>query len=353
MRILITGICGFVGSRLAEELLARIPGLEIIGIDNLSRRGGELNLPRLKRLGCRVVHADIRLADDLAELEAVDWVVDCAANPTVLAGLTGGTAQLVANNLVGTLHILEKCRRDGAGLVILSTSRVYSIPALTAIPLVTRDSRFELDPVAALPSGLTAAGVTEAFSTTAPVSLYGATKLASEQMALEYGYTFRLPVRINRCGVIAGPGQFGRIDQGIFSYWIYRWIEARPLSYIGFGGTGLQVRDLVSPGDLAGLVALQLQKPDGAAPPVLNIGGGRERSLSLQELSRFCASELGPGPRLGAVPETRPFDIPYYVTDSSAAAAHWGWRPEERAEETLRAIGRWANEHRDHLASFE
>jgi len=170
------------------------------------------------------------------------------ASPSVIS-----TAQLVGHNLIGTLNLLEKCRRERAGLIILSSSRVYSIPALCAVPLRQTQDRFEIDPSAVLPHGLSVEGVSESFSTEAPVSLYGGTKLASERMALEYGFAFDFPVRINRCGVIAGPGQFGRIDQGIFSYWIYQWILGKPLAYIGFGGEGLQVRDLLAPADLVEL----------------------------------------------------------------------------------------------------
>jgi CDP-paratose 2-epimerase len=353
MKLLITGICGFVGSRLAEALLGRLEGLEIVGIDNLSRRGSELNVARLKRLGCRVVHGDVRQADDLAELPPADWVIDCAAIPTVLAGLNGGTSQLVGHNLIGTLNLLEKCRRDRAGLVILSSSRVYSIRALCAIPLRRGARRFEVDATAPLPAGFSAAGVSESFSTEAPVSLYGATKLASEIMAVEYGQAFGFPVRINRCGVIAGPGQFGRIDQGIFSYWVYQWLQGKPLSYIGFGGEGLQVRDFLSPSDLGELIALQVGQPAHPAPAILNVGGGVDRSFSLRELSDFCARALAVEREVGVRPEDRPFDIPHYVTDSGAVGRHWGWRPQESAETTLEAIVRWARDNRDQLALFD
>ena len=353
MRLLITGICGFAGSQLSEALLDRIAGLEIIGIDNLSRRGSELNLARLKRLGCRVVHGDIRLSEDLDELPAVDWVLDCAAIPTVLAGLTGGTAQLVGHNLIGTLNLLEKCRRERAGLIILSSSRVYSIPALCAVPLCQTQDRFEIDPSAVLPHGLSVEGVSESFSTEAPVSLYGGTKLASERMALEYGFAFDFPVRINRCGVIAGPGQFGRIDQGIFSYWIYQWILGKPLAYIGFGGEGLQVRDLLAPADLVELVALQLQDPTRAAPAIVNAGGGRARSLSLRELSAFCTRATSTPRQIDGKPETRPYDIPYYVTDCGVVGRHWGWQPREPVEQTLESIVRWARDHLEELGSFD
>jgi CDP-paratose 2-epimerase len=352
MKVLLTGCCGFLGASLAERLSDRISNLEIFGIDNFSRSGSELNRARLTKLGCQVRHGDIRLPEDLEHIPRVDWVLDCAALPSVLAGVNGGAAQLVGNNLVGTLNLLEKCRRDGAGMIMISTSRVYSIPALSALPLVAHSQRFEIDERQSMPTGFSPAGVAEDFSTTAPISLYGATKLASEQMALEYGYAFGLPVRVNRCGVIAGPGQFGRIDQGIFSYWVYQWLRRRPLAYIGFGGSGQQVRDFISPVDLSELLALQLAKPAHPAPPVLNVGGGRERAMSLRELSSFCRDATSIDHTVTAVPETRTFDIPYYVTDSANARRAWNWAPREAASETLEAIVRWGRDHLTELDRF-
>ncbi len=248
MRILISGICGFVGSTLARALLEHSPGLELLGLDNFSRPGSEQNRAPLKQMGVRLFHGDLRNASDLETLPAVDWVLDAAANPSVLAGVEGNSSprQLLEHNLLGTVNLLEFCRRHRAGLVLLSTSRVYSIPPLAALPVEVVDHAFRPAPGAPLPPGLSQAGISEAFSTQAPVSLYGSTKLASEALALEYGESFGLPVFINRCGVLAGAGQFGRPDQGIFSYWIHSWISGRPLRYLGFGGKGHQVRDLLT-----------------------------------------------------------------------------------------------------------
>lgn len=346
MRVLISGICGFVGRHVATDLKAAFEKLEVFGIDNLIRRGSETNLPILKALGCQVVHGDVRVTDDVAELPRCDWIIDCAANPSVLAGVTGGTSQLVGHNLGGTLNLLEKCRRDSSGFLLLSSSRVYSIDALSAVPLVERGARFAFDEGHPAPAGSSAYGISEAFSTASPVSLYGATKLASEILALEYAAAFGFPVWIDRCGVIAGPGQFGRIDQGIFSYWIYQWLLGRPLSYIGFGGRGLQVRDFMAPRDLTRLIERQLRNPNAAAPRIVNVGGGSERSMSLRELSSFCEEVLGPGPAIGAVTETRRYDIPYFVTDARVAEQSWSWRPEETRDQTLQAITRWAQDHR-------
>jgi CDP-paratose 2-epimerase len=337
---------------MAQELKRRWQDADLVGFDNLMRRGSESNIATLKRLGCAFVHGDVRNPEDLSELPKCDWVIDCAAIPSVLAGVDGGTGQLIAHNLGGTLNLLEKCRRDSAGLLILSTSRVYSIGELSAIALDEGTTRLSIAEARPQPLGCSALGISEAFSTAAPISLYGASKLASEIMALEYGAAFGFPVWIDRCGVIAGPGQFGRIDQGIFSYWIYQWILGRPLSYIGFGGRGLQVRDLVAPSDLANLIDLQLRSPNADAPRVVNVGGGMSRSMSLRELTAFCHRTLGPGPEPGSVPTTRRYDVPLYVTDASLATKSWRWSPAEPIEDTLEAIVRWARSNQDLLATF-
>src|SRR5689334_2954525 len=137
MRILITGVCGFAGSSLAECLLERGEGLRLTGIDNLMRPGTETNRSRIERLGVEFIHGDLRSASDIAGLPACDWVIDAAANPSVLAGLAGGASsrQLFEHNLAAFGNVLEYCREHKAGLLLLSSSRVYSIPALVKIPL--------------------------------------------------------------------------------------------------------------------------------------------------------------------------------------------------------------------------
>ncbi|NEP25919.1 NAD-dependent epimerase/dehydratase family protein, partial [Moorena sp. SIO3I6] len=230
--------------------------------------------------------------------------------------------------------------------MILSTSRVYSINALCSIPLNEDNNRFIPDHSQTFPVGFSLQGVSENFSTSAPVSLYGSTKLASEIMALEYSSAFDFPVWVNRCGVIAGAGQFGKIDQGIFSFWIYQWMLGKPLSYIGFGGEGKQVRDFICPEDLARLISMQLSQPDKKAPKVVNVGGGQECSMSLKELSQYCAERLRVKREINSIPETRPFDIPYYVTDNSLVQEIWNWKPEVSATNTLDAIANWAKANR-------
>ncbi|MFA6286460.1 MAG: NAD-dependent epimerase/dehydratase family protein [Opitutaceae bacterium] len=328
MKILITGICGFAGSAIARALLAGRPGLELTGLDNLSREGSHHNLAPLRAAGVRVLHGDLRCPSDLDALPPVDAVIDCAAEPSVLAGLDSGNGsrRLVEHNLIGTLHLLEYCKRHRAALILISTSRVYSIPPLSSLPLVVRRGGFTPDLEKPLPPGMSTAGVAETFSTEPPVSLYGATKRASETMALEYGDAFNFPVWINRCGVLSGAGQFGRADQGIFSYWIREWSARRPLRFIGFGGEGHQVRDCLHPADLAPLLLAQLDTPSAKVPRTLNIAGGTTQCMSLRQLSDWCRERLGPH-EVAADPKDRPYDLPWVVLDSAAAEKTWGWRP--------------------------
>jgi len=346
MRILITGACGFVGSTLARAWRQSGSSHAIVGVDNLMRTGSETNRAELRRLGVETLHRDIRSASDFESLPAVDWVVDAAANPSVLAGVDGLTSsrQLVEHNLIGTINILEYCRRVKAGFVLLSTSRVYSIAALSRIAVEVTSGAFT---PAAHPraAGLSAAGVAETFSTEAPVSLYGATKLASEQLALEYGSAFNFPVWINRCGVLAGAGQFCRQDQGIFSFWLHSWAQRRPLNYIGFGGDGYQVRDCLHPRDLVPLLDLQMAQPAaGAIDRVSNVSGGVESAISLRQLSEWCGRRFG-AHTVSADSDRRPFDIPWLVLDSGAARSRWGWRPETPRDAILEEIAAHAESH--------
>ncbi len=352
MRILITGICGFVGGTLARALAESGARHELLGLDNFIRPGSETNRAELKRLGVKLHHGDLRAASDLETLPAVDWVIDAAANPSVLAGVDGRTSsrQLVEHNLTGTVNMLEFCKQHRAGFILLSTSRVYSIAPLAALPIAAHDRAFRLAPAAAsLPPGLSAAGLTEEFPTTAPISLYGATKLASEALALEYGETFRLPVFINRCGVLAGAGQFGRADQGIFAYWLNAWLQRRPLNYIGFGGTGHQVRDCLHPRDL--LPALEQQLAAPALAPVdriANFSGGAASAMSLRQLSDWCAARLGPH-TVAADLTPRPFDIPWLVLDHAKATRLYRWTPRTPTAAILEEIAAHARQHPDWL----
>jgi CDP-paratose 2-epimerase len=350
MKILITGICGFVGRALAEGLLERVEGLAITGIDNLMRPGSERNRTCLKRMGVEYVHGDIRSASDFEALPKADWVIDAAANPSVLAGVTGMSCsrQLFEHNLASLVNVLEHCKKAGAGLVMLSSSRVYSISALASLPLKVENCAFVLDASTPLPTGVSARGITPEFSTAAPVSLYGSTKLASEAVALEYGAAFGFPVWVNRCGVLTGAGQFGTPDQGIFSYWLNAHLRRRPLRYIGFGGTGHQTRDAFHPCDLAELLLSQIRATREGGQRIYAAGGGPENTTSLKQLNGWCDARFGPhAPVSDARP--RPYDVPWLIMDNSDAERDFDWHPKKTLSTVLEEIATHAERHPDWL----
>ena len=346
MKILITGICGFVGSTLTRALLESAPDLQIVGVDNFIRPGSELNRRELAALGVKIFHADVRSATDFETLPAADFVIDAAANPSVLAGVDGKTSsrQLLEHNLWGTINILEYCKTHRAGLILLSTSRVYSVPPLATLAVEVFQKAFRPVPGRPLAAGITATGVSETFSTAPPISLYGSSKLASEVIALEYAETFNFPVWINRCGVLAGAGQFGKADQGIFSFWINAHLRRRPLKYIGFDGGGHQVRDCLHPRDLVPVLLAQMSNGDKTNPRIANFSGGARNSMSLAQLTDWCDARFGKH-AVASEAAPRPFDIPWMVLDSSLAEKSWNWSPKILLPQVLDEIAKHAEQN--------
>ena len=348
MSICITGGAGFVGSSLARRYRALYPERRIVAFDNLKRRGAELNLAEFKAQKIEFEHGDVRIAGDLEAIEGeFDLLIDASAEPSAHAGADGSPDYLIDTNLKGTLNCLEWARKRGSALLFLSTSRVYSLPALRELPLHEEETRLSIDTAQTLPRGLSAAGIDETFDTSQHRSLYGATKLASEIFVQEYCATYGLKAIINRCGVIAGPGQWGKVDQGVFTLWVARHYFGIGLSYMGFGGQGKQVRDLLHPDDLFTLVEAQSKCPDAWTGEVFNAGGGLAGSTSLLEYTRLCEEATGQTIAMESVPETRPTDIAYYVTDNAKVSAAFDWTPQKTARDIAFDIHTWLADNHD------
>jgi CDP-paratose 2-epimerase len=349
-RVLITGGAGFIGASLALELAARHPDWEVVALDNLHRRGSELNLPRLGAGGVCFVHGDVREPEDLRAAGPFDALVECSAEPSVMAGVNGGRDFLVQTNLLGAYHCLEEAARHGAQVVFLSTSRVYPVTALGALCFRETETRFELAEEQPLP-GASAHGVAESFPLEGARTLYGASKLSAELLVVEYAESFGLPTVVNRCGVVAGPWQMGKVDQGVFTYWMLAFHFRWPLSYIGFGGSGRQVRDLLHVGDLAELIDDQLLRPTHWAGAVVNVGGGVDVSLSLRETSALCEQITGNRKLVAGDTEARPGDVPIYVTDCRRLGEYSEWAPRREAGQILEEIHRWLSENERAVAT--
>src|SRR5688572_23254376 len=248
-RLLVTGGAGFVGANLAVALAERHPGWEIVALENLRRRGSELNLRRLREAGVRFVHGDVRAPEDLQALDEVEAIVECSAEPSALAGTDGHTGYAVHSNLAGAYHCLEFARRDGSQVVFLSTSRVYPFGRLDGLAHEEAATGFGLAAAQSEPSA-GPDGIGEGFPLDGPRTFYGATKLAAELLVAEYATAFGLRTVVDRCGVIAGPWQMGKVDQGVFTYWLLAHHFGHDLRYLGYGGAGKQVRDLLHVDDL-------------------------------------------------------------------------------------------------------
>lgn len=347
-RILITGGAGFVGSNLAVMLKELQPRRAITCLDNLKRRGSELTLPRLRQHGVQFRHGDIRCPEDLDHLPGFDVLLDCAAEPSVLAGTTGSPLQVLNPNLIGTIHCLEAARKHKAAFLLLSTSRVYPISAINALPFVEGETRYELVDQQTLP-GASRAGIAEEFPLTGPRSLYGSSKLAAELLAQEYVFNYGLRAIILRCGILTGPWQMGKVDQGVVTFWLAQHLFHRELRYLGFGGSGKQVRDLLHVADLANLLDVQMRADESWDGSIYNVGGGRECSISLSELTEHCRQRTGHRIPITTVAETAPTDIRIYLTDSTRVQHKFSWKPKLNVDNILDDVYAWLLSHREDL----
>ncbi|MBD2459668.1 NAD-dependent epimerase/dehydratase family protein [Oscillatoria sp. FACHB-1407] len=347
--VLITGGAGFIGGSLGLNLAKYYPDWQITALDNLKRRGSELNLNRLKQAGIRFVHGDIRNPEDLdVRLLQPDLIVECSAEPSVQAGYTS-PAYVLQTNLVGTANCLELARQSQADFIFLSTSRIYPITPLSQLQWVETETRLQLAESHNF-AGVSQEGIAEDFPLEGHRSLYGATKLASELLIAEYAEIYGIRTLINRCGVVTGPWQMGKVDQGVFALWMIAHYFKQSLKYIGFGGRGKQVRDFLHVDDLIALLMTQIQDLDRLQGQTFNVGGGLTHSLSLLETTHLCQAITGNSLSIDAVLENRQGDIPIYITDSRKVQAATGWKPQRDAKETLTDIYRWIHLHEEQVS---
>ena len=341
-RVLITGGCGFVGSNLAVSFAAH--GFEVTVFDNLSRRGSVHLRDRVQAHGIRVVQGDIRNTEELGSLkEDIALMVECSAEPSVLAGTKGIDARYVLDvNLQGAINCFEWARQRLVPVIFLSSSRVYPYDVLNALPFKETPTRFEL---AQGMAGVTAQGVSTEMPLAGVRSLYGATKLCAELILKEYAVQYGLPAIIDRCGVIAGPWQLGKVDQGVFTFWMANHYFNKPLQYIGYGGQGKQVRDLLHIADLSELIIKQAHaliednpKYRGA---IFNAGGSGGANLSLCETTLLCQELTGHKVEIKGVLENRPADMNWFVMDNGNTATAFGWKPTRSARQILSDTYDW------------
>jgi CDP-paratose 2-epimerase len=351
MIILITGGSGFVGSNLAIKLKQDYPSFKIICFDNLKRRGSELNLRRLNESHIEFVHGDIRNKEDFDSIGKINVLIEAAAEPSVLSGIDSTPDYVLNTNLNGTINCLNYALKHNAKFIFLSTSRVYPISNLSKIHYTEGDTRFQISKEQSL-NGISQRGISEDFPLNGARSFYGTSKLSSELIIQEYVEFFNLDAIINRCGVITGPWQMGKVDQGVVVLWLARHYWKKELSYIGFGGEGKQVRDILHIDDLYRLIKLQLNDFQKFNREFFNCGGGTEVSISLQELTSICEELTGNKITIHSVKENRAADVPVYITDNSKINALCGWKPQLDAQASLADIFEWMKSNETILKSL-
>jgi CDP-paratose 2-epimerase len=342
MRLLITGGAGFVGSNLAIALKHTFPAADVVCMDNLYRRGSELNLPRLKGHGVQYHHGDVRESGAFPP-GPFDVLVECSAEPSVLAGIRDSPDYLIQTNLLGAYHCLEKARLWKSCFMFLSTSRVYPIGRLESHPWREEATRFCWEDEGT--AGISSRGVNETIDMAGARSLYGYTKYAAEHLIDEYRAAFGLKTVVNRCGVVAGPWQFGKVDQGVAALWVLAHHFGRSLSYIGYGGRGKQVRDFLHVADLSDLVIEQIREFDRWDGWVGNVAGGHANAVSLCELTALCRELVGREVAVKSVPVDRPADLRIYIGDCARLFERTAWRPKHDVGDIVRDIVTWAREH--------
>ena len=349
--ILITGGAGFVGSNLAVKLKTKYPKTAVISLDNLHRRGSELNVPRLKHAGVEFRLGDVRHGKDFEKMTETDLIIDCAAEPSVLAGLNSSPEYVLNTNLVGTVNCLELARKNKADFIFLSTSRIYPIDDINKLSFKETPNRFILNKRQKTP-GASERGIAENFPLGKTRSLYGATKLASEFLLQEYIKNYDIKGVINRFGVITGPWQMGKVDQGVVVLWLARHIFKKPLSYIGYGGTGKQARDFLHIDDAFELIDIQIQNLNKFNGEIYNVGGGVKNSFSLCELTEECQKITGNQIPIESVTKERPDDVRIYLSDCGKIKAVTNWKPKKNLHATLSEIAEWINKNKNQLSSI-
>jgi CDP-paratose 2-epimerase len=338
--ILITGGAGFAGSTIAILLKTKYPSYTIFALDNLKRRGSEINLNRFAEHNIRFIHGDIRLFEDLDVFDQLDIVIDAAAEPSVLAGTKGNTNYVIKTNLNGTVNTLDLAKKHKASFIFLSTSRVYPINAIENIKYKEEKTRYAIAGDQEL-AGISEKGISEGFSLEGFRSIYGSTKLASELIINEYNAFFNLKTVINRCAVLTGPFQMGKIDQGVIVLWLASHLWNKNLSYIGYGGSGKQVRDILHINDLFKLVDFQIHNMDKVNGKLYNVGGGSENSISLMELTSMCEEITGNKITIHPDKTPRTGDIRVYITDNTKVSRETNWKPEIGLRVTLEDTFNW------------
>ena len=339
MNIIITGGCGFVGSNLAIYLKKKFKKSIIYSIDNLHRKGSNINENRLKKNGIKNFRFDIKNSKKILSIPKSNLIIDCCAEPSVEAS-KHDTDRVIYTNLIGTYNIIKKSLKDNSNIIFLSSSRVYSIYEIKKNFLKFAKNKNKLK-------------ISETFNTYGIKSLYGFSKLSSEQLIEEFSYLNKdLKYIINRFGVISGPWQFGKQDQGFVTLWVAKHILKKKLNLIGFNGTGMQARDIIHIQDVCEIIFKQIKKINKINNQIFNIGGGEKNYINLNQLTKVCEKITNNKLETNKISKTSIYDIPYFLTDNTKIKRIYNWLPKKNINNIIFDIYFWLKKNKKILNLF-
>ena len=339
MKILITGGCGFVGTNLA--LFLKQKNHKISSLDNLSRKGSKYNLKLLNNEKIKNYRIDIENDRKILKIPKFDLIIDCCAEAAVEVS-KNNFEKVINTNLLGTINILKKAKIDKSKIIFLSSSRVYPINSLK--DLVDKKKLKKSLKINKM--------FNENSNLNGPKTIYGVTKLASEMFIEEFSYAFKIKYIINRCGVISGPLQFGKQDQGFISLWIWRHLMKKKLSYIGYEGLGNQVRDVLHIDDLSELINIQIKNLNTVYNTLFTVGGSKKSYTSLKKLTEMCQKITGNKLSMSKIKKTSIYDIPYFITDNFKVTRTYGWRPKKNISNIIKDTYKWLRINKSNLIKY-
>ena len=338
-KILITGGCGFIGTNLCIYLKKK--HYLVYSLDNLSRKGSIYNFKLLSDLKIKNFKFDIFNFKKVNSLPKFDLIIDCCAEAAVEVSRKD-IDRVVNTNLIGTLNILKKAKKDNSKIIFLSSSRVNSIKTISKM-FQNHDFKNQLK---------IKKTINENFDTNSPKSIYGLTKHVSEMFIEEFAFAFNLKYIINRLGVVSGPLQFGKQDQGFVSLWIWRHITKKKLKYIGFGGFGNQVRDILHINDLCEIIEIQIKSLNTIFNKTFTIGGSLKNSISLKKLTLICQKITNNKIKFSRVKKTSIYDLPYFVSSNKFVSRVYKWKPKRNIYDIINDTHNWLESQKKIIKKF-
>ena len=339
MKILITGGCGFVGSNLA--LFLKKKGFTVNTLDNLTRKGSKYNSNLLKKQKIKNYKINISNIKKIKSLPKYDLILDCCAEAAVEIS-KNDFDKVINTNLIGTINILKKSKNDKSKIIFISSSRIYPLEEMNKI-IKNKNLKSKIK-------------ISKMFSEKdkiiGPKTIYGLTKLCSEMLIEEFSYAYQLKYLINRCGVISGPLQFGKQDQGFVSLWIWRHLNKKKISYIGYGGYGNQIRDVLHIDDLSELILLQIKNINKIHNKLFTVGGSKTSYTSLSQLTKLCQKITGNKIKMGKVSKTSSYDIPYYLSDNTHVSNTYRWKPKRNINQVVMDTFMWLKNNKSIIKKY-